>query len=491
MNHYNLGAKIGEGSFAVVWKAALKDDPGNQVAIKKMRKKFDKWEEALEVSAVRSESRSVQAASNLTAPSCPAVAACGRLPAAPARFPGSRRLRAFLCISAEGAGHLALSSDPSGEPACLAAGLLRELRSLKKLSHPHIVKLREVIRETADLYFVFEWCDQSLYSLMKGKGSLDEARVRSLMYQGAAALDIVVCCLALPHDVYGAPRERPAQNGFFHRDLKPENLLMPDILPAWLFRCGPLVADFGLAKEIRSRPPHTNYISTRWYRAPELLLHSTNYNSPIDLWASGTIMAEMIAGRPLFPGTSEQDTIFKIVSLLGTPTPKTWPDYSKLAKDSKMNIPQIAASPLLTALPSASAESLEVISHLLRFDPAKRPSAETISSASYFSPVAALRMASQSVSPDSGGPHVSESAEFRQLAASPVPRGASPIPRNPSDKPSTQNPPATVSSPLLLYPALMDQDFDGRTQPRSRLKSTPGFTADDVDKLLSTLTGGP
>lgn len=96
-----------------------------------------------------------------------------------------------------------------------------------------------------------------------------------------------------------------SQTGFFHRDLKPENLLCngPDLVK---------VADFGLAREIRSRPPYTDYVATRWYRAPEILLRSTSYNSPVDLWAIGTIMAELYTLRPLFPGSSEVDEIFKV-----------------------------------------------------------------------------------------------------------------------------------------------------------------------------------
>lgn len=90
------------------------------------------------------------------------------------------------------------------------------------------------------------------------------------------------------------------RNGFFHRDLKPENLLISETNIIKL-------ADFGLAREIRSRPPFTDYVSTRWYRAPEILLRSTTYNSPVDIFALGCIMAELYEGKPLFPGTSEID----------------------------------------------------------------------------------------------------------------------------------------------------------------------------------------
>ena len=87
-------------------------------------------------------------------------------------------------------------------------------------------------------------------------------------------------------------------------DLKPENLLVSgDVVK---------LADMGLAREIRSRPPYTDYVSTRWYRAPEVLLRSLSYNSPIDMWAVGCIMAELYSFRPLFPGSSEPDEIYKI-----------------------------------------------------------------------------------------------------------------------------------------------------------------------------------
>ncbi|KAH6568685.1 hypothetical protein BASA60_008550 [Batrachochytrium salamandrivorans] len=95
--------------------------------------------------------------------------------------------------------------------------------------------------------------------------------------------------------------------------MKPENLLLVgDIVK---------IADFGLARETRSLPPYTEYVSTRWYRAPEVLLRSTQYASPIDIWAVGAIMAELFTLQPLFPGSSEIDEIFRICSICGTPTP--------------------------------------------------------------------------------------------------------------------------------------------------------------------------
>ena len=77
-------------------------------------------------------------------------------------------------------------------------------------------------------------------------------------------------------------------NGVYHRDLKPENMLFSNGVSK--------LADFGLSKDIRTMPPHTDYVSTRWYRAPEILLHSKNYNHPVDIFAMGCIAAELYTG---------------------------------------------------------------------------------------------------------------------------------------------------------------------------------------------------
>ncbi len=157
------------------------------------------------------------------------------------------------------------------------------------------------------------------------------------------------------------------KHGFFHRDIKPENMLMKGNV------CK--VADFGLAREIRSCPPYTDYVSTRWYRAPEVLLRSTSYSSPIDMWAIGCIMAELFILQPLFPGSSEADQLHKICSLLGKPTPLIWPEGIKLATQMRFNFPQCTATPLAHIIPNASPGAITLLQDLLLFDPQRRPTA--------------------------------------------------------------------------------------------------------------------
>jgi serine/threonine protein kinase len=173
------------------------------------------------------------------------------------------------------------------------------------------------------------------------------------------------------------PLPPPRSPGFFHRDLKPENLLCNG---AELVK----IADLGLAREIRSRPPYTDYVSTRWYRAPEVLLRSTKYNSPIDLWAIGTIMAELYTTRPLLPGSSEVDTLFKCTAVFGTPSKATWPEGLTLAAKMNFKFPQMAATPLRTLIPQASSAALELMQELMQWCPEKRPSAAASLAFAYF-----------------------------------------------------------------------------------------------------------
>lgn len=127
------------------------------------------------------------------------------------------------------------------------------------------------------------------------------------------------------------------KHGFFHRDLKPENLLLNQDTVK--------IADFGLAREIRSRPPYTEYVSTRWYRAPEVLLRSTSYNSPIDMWAVGTIVVELFLATPLFPGNTEVDEIYRICNVIGVPgtglSGGEWKEGKRLAQKMGFRFPQV------------------------------------------------------------------------------------------------------------------------------------------------------
>lgn len=227
---------------------------------------------------------------------------------------------------------------------------LKEVKSLRKIKHENVIKMLQVFRENDHLYLVFELLHGSLLKTIRDHTQpFTEPEVRHVISQMLEGLAYI-------HKM-----------GFFHRDIKPENLMWGgDVLK---------IGDFGLAREIRSRPPYTEYVSTRWYRAPEIVLRHEFYNSPVDIWAVGAIMAELYTLKPLFQGSSETDQLFKICSVLGTPGPNNWPDGLKLATRLGIRLPQFAPTALSSIMPNASPEAIDLMTELLRFDPAKRPSA--------------------------------------------------------------------------------------------------------------------
>ncbi|XP_061811692.1 serine/threonine-protein kinase ICK-like isoform X2 [Nerophis lumbriciformis] len=307
---------------------------------------------------------------------------------------------------------------------------LREVKSLKKLNHANIIKLKEVIRENDHLYFIFEYMKENLYQLMKDRARLfPESAVRNIMFQ-------ILQGLAFIH-----------KHGFFHRDMKPENLLCmgPELVK---------IADFGLAREIRSRPPYTDYVSTRWYRAPEVLLRSTSYSSPIDQWAVGCIMAELYTLRPLFPGSSEVDTIFKICQVLGTPKKNDWAEGFQLASAMYFRWPQCVPSNLKTLIPNASPEAIHLMTDLLQWDPKKRPTSAQALRYSYFHVGQALGTPQQILEQDRPQPHPLPPQQPLQTPLQQQPLHLRPVP--PSQA-SPHNQHCTTSRPLqqIQQPSLL------------------------------------
>lgn len=255
---------------------------------------------------------------------------------------------------------------------------LPEVQVLRKLqAHPNIIKLREVVRENNELFFVFEFMDGDLLgvirkskqshppSQMQTSPAVPYSKVKSYMFQ-------LMQSLAFLH-----------KSGFFHRDLKPENLLI---------RKDPLqnqevvkLADFGLVKEVRARPPYTDYVSTRWYRAPELLLQDRAYSAAVDVWAAGCIFAELMTTKPLFPGNNEVDQLFKIMSLFGAPNDATWADGMVLARKIRYQFPIIAPTPLKSVFPPhVPPQAIDLLSKMLVYDPKKRINAQQCLAHPYF-----------------------------------------------------------------------------------------------------------
>lgn len=228
---------------------------------------------------------------------------------------------------------------------------VREIQALKMLSKsPNILKLHEVIyeRKSGQLNLIFELMDQNLYELIRNQRSyFTNDKVQSYMHQLLKAVDVL------------------HSNKFFHRDIKPENILVKG---DWL-----KLADFGSARIINpDAQPYTEYISTRWYRAPECLLTNGRYSYQMDIWSTGCVMFEMICLYPLFPGSNEIDQIDKIHDIVGTPSPSLLDKLKDRNKNMLFNFKPKKGVGVKRFMLSWPSEAPDLIKSLCKYDPEQR-----------------------------------------------------------------------------------------------------------------------
>jgi len=228
-----------------------------------------------------------------------------------------------------------------------------------------VVKLLELLYDepTGRLALVFELMEQNLYEWIRGrKQHFPETRVKAYMYQLAKAL------------------EHMHRNGIFHRDIKPENVLLAeDALK---------LADFGSCRGIYSKQPFTEYISTRWYRAPECLITDGYYSYKMDIWGMGCVFFEVLALFPLFPGSNELDQINKIHNILGTPSAELRAKFKHLTTHMEISFAPKQGDGFHHLLPQASQQAKDLIAKMLIYDPDERISAKEILKDVYFRDIA-------------------------------------------------------------------------------------------------------
>jgi cyclin-dependent kinase len=252
-----------------------------------------------------------------------------------------------------------LDSEDEGVP-CTA---IREISLLKELKHPNIVSLFDVIHTEKKLTLVFEFCDLDLKKYMDQHNSIiSKNTMKSFLYQ-------LLRGVAFCHE-----------KRVLHRDLKPQNLLIN--------KKGELkLADFGLARSsgipVRS---YSHEVVTLWYRPPDVLMGSRNYSTSIDIWSAGCIFAEMVTGRPLFPGSNANDQLLRIFKKLGTPTEESWPEVKQLP-DFKDDFPRYPTISLKTLVPGLDEDGYNLLDQMLRYNPNERVSAEKAMRHPYFSDV--------------------------------------------------------------------------------------------------------
>lgn len=246
-----------------------------------------------------------------------------------------------------------LENEKEGVPSTA----VREISILKELEHENIVKLIEIVSGKGRLNLIFEYLDLDLKRYMtcvKGnENGFTPLHIKSYLWQLVSAIDFC------------------HKRRILHRDLKPQNLLIDPL--------GNLkLADFGLSRSIGIPVrTYTHEIVTLWYRAPELLLGSKYYSTAVDVWSIGCIFAEMVTGKPLFPGDSEIDLLFKIFSLLGTPDERVWPGVTSLP-DFNPVIPKFKRQSITELFSSSGicADGIDLFKRMLLYDPGHRISAK-------------------------------------------------------------------------------------------------------------------
>lgn len=248
-----------------------------------------------------------------------------------------------------------LETEDEGIPSTA----IREISILKELQDPNIVRLHDVVHTEKKLTLVFEFCDHDLKKFLDAKETLDMPTIKSFLYQ-------LLRGIAFCHD-----------RRVLHRDLKPQNLLIN--------KEGDLkLADFGLARAfgipVRS---YTHEVVTLWYRAPDVLMGSRKYSTPVDIWSVGCIFGEMVTGRPLFPGSSEQDQLVRIFKLLGTPTPESWPGVTELP-EYKPDFPMYPPQNVGSVIRQLDQAGIELLSHMLQYDPNNRITAKAAMNHPFF-----------------------------------------------------------------------------------------------------------
>jgi len=227
---------------------------------------------------------------------------------------------------------------------------LREVSILQEIHHTNIVDLLNVQCSSTMLHLIFEYVDQDLKHALDRQGRPFAGRaLKELVFQLLDGLYFCHC------------------HRIIHRDLKPANIL--------LTADGVLkIADFGLARAVQV-PMHTytHEVVTLWYRAPEILMGEKHYSPAVDLWSVGCIMAELVRGKVLFRGDTEISQLFEMFQVLGTPSEVNglWPGVSRLP-DFQAAFPRWAPQDLQQLLPTLDADGVDLITRMLRYDPAAR-----------------------------------------------------------------------------------------------------------------------
>ncbi|VFQ79824.1 unnamed protein product [Cuscuta campestris] len=251
-----------------------------------------------------------------------------------------------------------------------ATRILREIKLLRLLRHPDIVEIKHILlppsrREFKDIYVVFELMESDLHQVIKANDDLTPEHYQFFLYQLLRGLKYI-------HTA-----------NVFHRDLKPKNILANA-------DCKLKICDFGLARVAFNDTPTaifwTDYVATRWYRAPELCgSFFSKYTPAIDIWSIGCIFAELLTGKPLFPGKNVVHQLDLMTDMLGTPSPESIARIrNEKARRYLSSMRRKRPIPFCQKFPNVDPLALRLLERMLAFDPKDRPTAEEALADPYF-----------------------------------------------------------------------------------------------------------
>ncbi|CCD61386.1 Mitogen-activated protein kinase pmk-1 [Caenorhabditis elegans] len=231
----------------------------------------------------------------------------------------------------------------------------RELRLLRCMCHENIIDLLDVftpnenVNDIEDVYFVSMLMGADLSNILKIQ-RLNDDHIQFLVYQILRGLKYI-------HSA-----------DIIHRDLKPSNIAVNE-------DCELKILDFGLARQTDSEM--TGYVATRWYRAPEIMLNWMHYTQTVDVWSVGCILAELITGKTLFPGSDHIDQLTRIMSVTGTPDEEFLKKISsEEARNYIRNLPKMTRRDFKRLFAQATPQAIDLLEKMLHLDPDRRPTAK-------------------------------------------------------------------------------------------------------------------
>ena len=234
---------------------------------------------------------------------------------------------------------------------------LREIKLLLHFDHENVICIRDLMcgpNGCSDLYVVTTLMDTDLHKVIRSPQPLTDQHVQYFLYQLLRGLKYIHSCNVL------------------HRDLKPSNLLVNE-------NCDLKITDFGLSRGVNPSDCLdflTEYVVTRWYRAPEIVLSSDTYTKAVDMWSAGCIFAELLGRKPLFPGSDHVQQLSCILDVLGSPDPAQMGHVPSKARRYIAGLPNSPGKPLQQLYPSASANALQLLSAMLAWEPSRRCTVE-------------------------------------------------------------------------------------------------------------------